>query len=75
MEKYKNLGGDSGVSAYEIASGSIIVEFSDGAAYLYTYQSAGSPNIEQMKLLAVRGEGLNAFINKNVQKKYASRLR
>lgn len=31
METYKNLGGDSGVSAFEIGDGYIKVKFSDGA--------------------------------------------
>jgi len=75
MERYKNLGGDSGVVAYEIADDSIKVEFSDGSLYLYNYQSAGSDNIEQMKGLAIAGKGLNSFINRNVRKKYASKLR
>ena len=75
MEQYKNLGRDSGVSFYEINSESITVQFSTGKIYLYTYQSAGSHNIEEMKLLAQNGEGLNSFINRVVRKKYASILR
>ncbi len=75
MERYRNLGGDSGVVAYELGDDSIAVEFSDGSLYLYTYQSAGSHNIEEMKVLAVAGRGLNSFINNNVRKKYASKLR
>lgn len=40
MERYKNLGRDSGVSAYEIGDDSITVQFSTGEVYLYTYRSA-----------------------------------
>ncbi len=75
MEHYKNLGGDSGVSAFEIGDDSIKVQFSDSSVYLYTNQSAGAQNIEQMKVLARQGEGLNSFINKRVRKAYASKLR
>jgi len=75
MERYKNLGGDSGVSAYEIGTESITVQFSTGSVYLYTYKSAGSANIERMKSLAVAGEGLNSYINRNVKKGYESKLR
>jgi hypothetical protein len=75
MEQYKNLGRDSGVSFFEIKSESITVQFNTGKTYLYTYQSAGSHNIEEMKLLAQNGEGLNSFINRVVRKKYASILR
>lgn len=74
MTHYKNLGGDSGVAAYESGTDFIKVQFHDGSVYLYTYQSAGSSNIEQMKDLAIAGMGLNSFINKHVKYKYASRL-
>ena len=75
MEQYKNLGGDSGVFAYEIGSDFIRVEFNDGAIYLYTYESTGSEKIESMKELSNEGEGLNAFINTSVRKAYASKER
>ena len=73
MEPYKNLGGDSNVAAYEIASDSIKVQFRDGWIYTYTYQSAGQDNIEQMKILAQAGQGLNSFIIKTVRKAYATK--
>jgi len=75
MEKYKNSGGDSGIIGYEIGIDSVTVQFSDGSVYLYNYQSAGRENIEQMKILAVAGEGLNSFIMRNVRKAYAAKLR
>ena len=75
MQRYGNLGGDSGVAAFEIGDDSIKVQFSTGAVYLYTYQSAGSHNIEEMKRLALAGKGLNSFINRQVRKAYAARLR
>lgn len=75
MEHYKNLGGDSGVVAYEIGDNSIKVQFRDGALYLYNDQSAGHHNIEQMKALAIAGRGLNSFISRVVRKGYASKLR
>ena len=75
MEKYKNSGGDSGITAYEIGVDSVTVQFSDGSVYLYNYQSAGRENIEQMKKLAAAGEGLNSYIMRNVRKAYAAKLR
>lgn len=75
MERYKNLSGDSGVAAYEIGPDFIRVQFTDGALYLYTYASAGSHNIEQMKQLARKGQGLNSFINTTVRKLYARKER
>jgi hypothetical protein len=75
MERYKNLGGKSGVSAYEIGSDSITVQFTTGSVYLYTYNSSGSANIEEMKLLATSGQGLNSFISKYIKKNYESKFR
>lgn len=72
---YSNLGGDSEVVAYEVGPDSIRVQFSDGAVYLYTNASAGSSNVGHMKRLARSGRGLNAFINTNVRKAYARKVR
>lgn len=73
MTQYKNLGGRSGVYSYEIGGDSIEVQFNDGMVYLYTENSAGSTNLEQMKKLALAGSGLNSFINKYVKKGYESK--
>ena len=73
MEYYRNLSGDSGVTAYECGSDYIRVQFSDGAIYRYSYSSAGSHNIEEMKRLAQYGEGLNSFINRRVRMGYERR--
>jgi hypothetical protein len=75
MERYKNLGGNSDVIAYEIENESIAVQFNDSAIYLYNYRSAGEVNIEKMKTLAVAGRGLNSFIMKQARKRYAAKLR
>ena len=74
MERYLNLSGNSGVAAYKIARDAITVEFGDGGTYLYTKQSAGHANIEQMKVLARTGKGLSTFIVNNVREKYAAKL-
>ncbi|MEX0773885.1 MAG: hypothetical protein WEB89_01080 [Balneolales bacterium] len=75
MKKYKNLSGTTGVVAYETADDSITVEFEGGGIYLYTYQSAGRSNVEQMKVLAATGKGLSTFIAKYVRDCYATKLR
>ena len=72
MTIYNNLNRTSGVFAYEYGADYIRVQFSTGAMYLYTYQSAGSFNIEQMKILAQRGYGLNSFINRVVKRLYVA---
>ena len=62
MKRYRNLGGDSGVSAYEINTGSITVRFASGETYLYTDQSTGADNVIMMQNLATAGQGLSTFI-------------
>lgn len=74
MERYRNLGGDSGVVQYELSPGAIVVQFSDGSMYEYTNQSAGSSSIATMHRLAVSGRGLNSFISTTVRKGYSRKL-
>jgi hypothetical protein len=45
MTPYKNLGGRSGIVAYESAVDSITVKFKNGMKYLYDSGSAGAANI------------------------------
>ena len=71
MTPYRNLGGDSNVSAYENGADWVRVQFNDGSVYTYTVNSAGSNNINHMKSLAVRGYGLNGYINSYARKLYA----
>lgn len=75
MQKYKNLSGRSGVIGYEVNSDSITVEFDDGSIYLYTHESAGRSNVEEMKVLATAGAGLATFIVRRVRMAYAAKLR
>ncbi|MCK9582619.1 MAG: hypothetical protein M0Q46_03215 [Endomicrobiales bacterium] len=75
MAIYKNLSGNSGVVSYEIKQEAIVVEFKDGRYqnYQYDYLSAGRLNIEEMKRLALIGQGLNTYIMNNVRKGYSSK--
>lgn len=75
MERYKNLGGTSGGVRYEIAGDAITVEFQDGSAYLYNSIKPGLRAVQQMQQLARTGRGLNSFINTNIRKNYARKLR
>lgn len=75
MQRYGNGGGDSGIRSFEFGADSITVEFSDGAIYRYTYASAGASTIEQLKKLALRGSGLNGYINRYAKHAYESRIR
>lgn len=71
MERYRNSGGDSGVSAYEIGSDYILVKFSGiGRTYRYSYRKAGQNHVENLKRLAQSGSGLNSYINNYVKNLY-----
>ena len=71
MQRYADLNNDSGVSSYEIDDSYIKVWFNrDAVSYVYSYISAGEYHVEHMKKLAIRGYGLNLYINKNVKRDY-----
>lgn len=74
MITYKDIDHDSNIAAYKYGGDYIIVQFKHGGKYEYTYQSAGSYHIEQMKQLADLGDGLNAYINKHVRKNYSKKF-
>ena len=74
MEKYKNLGGNSGIDSFHIASDSITVQFNDGATYLYNSFKPGKAYVEEMKELAINGSGLNSLISREIRKNYFSKL-
>ncbi len=71
MIRYKNLGGGSGVQAYETGPSHISVQF-NGTPRIYTYSNrrAGMSHVNQMKILALRGYGLNSYINCFVRNLY-----
>lgn len=71
MRQYADLGGRSGVTAYDYGRTYIKVMFSNGSVYLYSYDSAGPERVEIMKALADRGYGLNTFINQYARLAYA----
>lgn len=71
MERYRNSGGDSGVSSYEIGTDYITVKFSGSSqTYRYSYRKAGQNHVEIMKRLARSGSGLNSYINRYVKNLY-----
>jgi hypothetical protein len=74
MTRYLNLSGNSGVAAYENGRDSIILRFGNGGTYVYTIASAGADNIRRMKNLAAVGEGLSAFVSRNVRGRFAAKL-
>ena len=70
VTKYLNIRGTSNVIAYEILPTSIRVQFKSGVWYSYCYSRAGMTHVEQMKILAERGYGLNSYIQRRVRKMY-----
>jgi len=74
MQPYKNQSGNSGVVAYDIDAGQIIVQFQSGERYLYTEDSAGAANIARMQQLARAGRGLAGFISQHVRDNYARKI-
>lgn len=75
MERYKNLGGDSGVIAYELEQGEITVQFADGPYRNYVYDSnkPGAATVAELRRLAVAGSGLNSYITRFVRANYSRR--
>ena len=71
MERYRNSGGDSGISSYEIGTDYIIVKFTGTfRTYRYSYWKAGQLHVENMKRLARSGSGLNSYLNRYVKNLY-----
>lgn len=64
MQRYKNLGGQSNVLAFELLENGIIVQFNDHTQYTYQSVKVGGGNLSEMKRLAALGQGLNSFINR-----------
>ena len=69
MKAYKDLNGNSGITAYEIGENTfdgeyIKIEFVSGGVYIYTKERLGLVNFEIMKALAEAGAGLCGFISK-----------
>ena len=74
MQRYGNQSRESGVVAYDIDAGRIVVQFRNGDRYLYTEDSAGAANIATMQALARAGRGLSTFISQHVHDRYARKL-
>lgn len=76
MTSYKNLHGDSGVTAYELGTDSITVQFNDGWCYVYTAANSGASHIAKMHRLAVQGFGLSKFISSSaVREQYVEKFK
>lgn len=70
MQRYSGADRDSGIDAFEAGANFMRVRFIHGGTYLYTYRSAGKRHIDNMKVLARVGKGLNTYINDNVRESF-----
>lgn len=75
FRRYKNLGGKSAVTMYELEKDAVNVRFADHSAYRYTNQSAGPENIAKMKTLALAGKGLGTFIESSLKGRALRKVR
>ena len=74
MFNYKNLNGNSNVESYFISDDRIVVKFfGTKELYTYSYASAGITHVNNMKQLAIRGYGLNSYINNYCKYSYESK--
>lgn len=65
MNAYRDINGDSGISAYDYGDDWIKVRFKDGKTYEYQGSKIGQAHITAMKALADAGDGLNSYIMRN----------
>ena len=65
MKVYRDINGDSGISAYDYGDDWIRVQVKDGKTYEYQASKIGQAHITTMKALADAGDGLNSYIMRN----------
>ena len=74
FRRYSNKRGHSAVTEYAALAKAIAIKFADGAVYLYDMDCPGPQHVERMKELARAGEGLYAYINHRVGRRYSAEL-
>lgn len=66
MKIYKNHGGNSGITHYEITPHSVEIKFRNvSSVYIYSDAKITSQHIEKMKKLAEAGKGLGTYVNQH----------
>lgn len=74
MKTYKNLSGDSGVATYEIGEKYIRIKFKgETGIYTFSYKRPGRAQVEHMKALALKGQGLSTYISESVGANFDSK--
>jgi hypothetical protein len=74
MKRYRNLDGNSGVTAYECGDGFIRIRFVNGDTYEYTDKTTGPEHVANMQKLARAGRGLATYVSRFVHDDYAHKL-
>ena len=74
MKRYRNLDGNSGVTAYENGCGFIRIRFVNGDTYEYTDKATGPEHVANMQQLARAGRGLATYVSRFVHDAYARKL-
>lgn len=74
MQRYANLSGESGVTAYELGDGFIRLRFVTGDVYEYTDAVTGPAHVRRMQALARAGKGLAGYVSRFVHDAYARKL-
>lgn len=65
----------SGVVAFSMGDDFILCQFANNLeGYIYNYESAGIDHVEEMKRLALEGEGLTTYIREH-QPRFFGRLK
>jgi hypothetical protein len=75
FRRYKNVGGKSTITRYEIEKDAMNIEFSNNSSFRYTNQSSGREHIAKMKELAHAGKGLDTYIKANVKDNFERKIR
>ena len=75
MTRYKNLNGNSSVRYFEYGDDYITILFNSGDYYLYTANSVGWGNLEEMIELVEQGYGLGGYIQRHCRYDYEDHWR
>lgn len=71
IQPYADIDRDSNVRAFELGPTWIDVYFhGEPKPYRYSHSSCGSYHCEQLKVLALSGDGLNSYIMRNIKYGY-----
>ncbi|WP_129135185.1 hypothetical protein [Luteimonas sp. YGD11-2] len=75
FKSYADRSGKSGVLAYALLPGSILLRFADDR-YIYLYDDVvpGAADVEAMRERAEAGSGLATYVNQHVRGRYRARL-